>query len=245
MSKLCSRATTLQYKILSLQPENSGKQHIINKNFKMKSITINGSKREVVGKKATAALRNAGMVPCVVYGGDEPIHFQSPELSFNKLVYTPDVHTVVIELDGVKVNAILQDIQFHPVTDRILHIDFYQIFDDKEVMMEIPVRVSGNSRGVKNGGVLRIVTRKLRVKAIPKNLPDFINADITEMKIGAKMYITAVKEDTFSILHTDNTVICQIRTSRTAVDDEEEEEEGEEGAEGTEGTAAPEAAPAE
>ena len=202
----------------------------------MKSITINGSKREVVGKKATAALRNAGMVPCVVYGGDEPIHFQSPELSFNKLVYTPDVHTVVIELEGVKVNAILQDIQFHPVTDRILHIDFYQIFDDKEVMMEIPVRVSGSSRGVKNGGVLRIVTRKLRVKAIPKNLPDFINADITEMKIGAKMYITAVKEDTFSILHTDNTVICQIRTSRVAVVDEEtEDEEGAEDAEGAEG----------
>ena len=163
----------------------------------MKSITINGSKREVVGKKATAALRNAGMVPCVVYGGDEPIHFQSPELSFNKLVYTPDVHTVVIELDGVKVNAILQDIQFHPVTDRILHIDFYQIFDDKEVMMEIPVRVSGSSRGVKNGGVLRIVTRKLRIKAIQKNLPDFINAYITEMKIGSKMYINAVKEYTF------------------------------------------------
>ena len=204
----------------------------------MKSITINGSKREVVGKKATAALRNAGMVPCVVYGGDEPIHFQSPELSFNKLVYTPDVHTVVIELDGVKVNAILQDIQFHPVTDRILHIDFYQIFDDKEVMMEIPVRVSGSSRGVKNGGVLRIVTRKLRVKAIPKNLPDFINADITEMKIGAKMYITAVKEDTFSILHTDNTVICQIRTSRVAVVDEETEDE--EGAEDAEGADAPE-----
>ena len=199
----------------------------------MKSITINGSKREVVGKKATAALRNAGMVPCVVYGGDEPIHFQSPELSFNKLVYTPDVHTVVIELEGVKVNAILQDIQFHPVTDRILHIDFYQIFDDKEVMMEIPVRVSGNSRGVKNGGVLRIVTRKLRVKAIPKNLPDFINADITEMKIGAKMYITAVKEDTFSILHTDNTVICQIRTSRVAVEmKKQREEEGAEDAEG-------------
>ncbi len=212
----------------------------------MKSITINGSKREVVGKKATAALRNAGMVPCVVYGGDQPIHFQSPELSFNKLVYTPDVHTVVIELDGVKVNAILQDIQFHPVTDRILHIDFYQIFDDKEVMMEIPVRVSGSSRGVKNGGVLRIVTRKLRIKAIPKNLPDFINADITEMKIGAKMYITAVKEDTFSILHTDNTVICQIRTSRVAVEDEEtEDEEGEEGAEGAEGADAPEAAAAE
>ena len=211
----------------------------------MKSITITGSKRESVGKVATKALRNAGMVPCVIYGGDKPVHFSAEEKAFKKLVYTPDVFTASINVDGQKIAAVLQDIQFHPVTDRILHIDFYQIFDDKEVMMEIPVRVSGNSRGVKNGGVLRLVTRKLRVKAIPKNLPDFINADITEMKIGAKMYITAVKEDTFSILHTDNTVICQIRTSRTAVDDEEEEEEGEEGAEGAEGAAAPEAAPAE
>ncbi len=192
----------------------------------MKSITIKGSKRESVGKVATKALRNAGSVPCVLYGGGESLHFSAPELDFSKLVYTPNAHTVVINLDdGSKVNAILQDIQFHPVTDRILHIDFYQIFDDKEVMMEIPVRVSGSSRGVKNGGVLRIVTRKLRIKAIPKNLPDFINADITEMKIGAKMYITAVKEDTFSILHTDNTVICQVRTSRTAVEDEETEDE--------------------
>jgi large subunit ribosomal protein L25 len=109
-------------------------------------------------------------------------------------------------------------------------MDFYQIFDDKEVMMEIPVRVVGNSRGVKNGGTLRIVSRKLRVKAIPANLPDFIEADITEMKIGAKMYITAVQDEKFNILHSDNTVICQIRTSRTAVEDEVEEgEEGEEG----------------
>ncbi|MFT7073240.1 50S ribosomal protein L25/general stress protein Ctc [Patiriisocius sp. Uisw_017] len=195
----------------------------------MKSITIDGSKRESVGKKATAALRNAGMVPCVVYGGDEAIHFQAPELAFNKLVYTPDVHTVVVSLaDGTKLNAILQDIQFHPVTDRILHIDFYQIYDDKEVMMEIPVQVIGSSRGVRNGGTLRIVSRKLRVKAIPTNLPDFIEADITEMKIGDKMYVTEVQDDKFTILHTDNTVICQIRTSRTAVADEEEE--GEEGA---------------
>ncbi|GEQ85117.1 50S ribosomal protein L25 [Patiriisocius marinistellae] len=196
----------------------------------MKSITINGSKRETVGKKATKALRDAGQVPCVVYGGDEPIHFNAPELAFNKLVYTPDVHTVVVELeDGTKVNCILQDIQFHPVTDRILHVDFYQIFDDKEVMLEIPVRITGNSRGVKNGGVLRIVTRKMRIKAVPANLPDFIEVDITEMKIGAKMYVTAVKSEDFTILHSDNTVICQIRTSRTAIADEDEDEEGEEG----------------
>ena len=223
----------------------------------MKSITINGSKRESVGKSATKALRNAGEVPCVVYGGDEPIHFSADELAFKNLVYTPDVHTVVIALeDGTKVNAILQDIQFHPVSDRILHIDFYQIFDDKEVMLEIPVRVVGNSRGVRNGGVLRIVTRKLRIKAIPENLPDFIEVDITEMKIGNKKYVTSVASDDYKILHPDNTVICQVRTSRTALVDEvdEEEEEGlegeegaEEGAEGTEaGAEAPAAeAPAE
>ncbi len=204
----------------------------------MKSITINGSKRESVGKAATKALRNAGEVPCVVYGGDEPIHFSAEEKEFQNLVYTPDVHTVVISLkDGSKINAILQDIQFHPVTDRILHMDFYQIFDDKEVMLEIPVRVTGNAKGVRNGGVLRIVTRKLRIKAIPENLPDFIEVDITEMKIGHKKYVTSVTSDDYKILHPDNTVICQVRTSRTAIVDEvEEEEEDEEGVEGEEGT---------
>ena len=209
----------------------------------MKSITINGSKRESVGKSATRALRNAGKVPCVVYGGDAPIHFSADTLAFDKLVYTPDAHTVVITLeDGTKVNAILQDIQFHPVSDRILHIDFFQIFDDKEVTMDIPVRITGNSKGVRNGGVLRVVNRKLRIKAIPDNLPDFIEVDITELRIGNKTYVTEVASDDYKILHPDNTVICQVRTSRTAIEDEEEEEEeegleGEEGAEGAEGGA--------
>src|SRR5690606_13337087 len=137
--------------------------------------------------------------------------------------------TVVVNLGGTKVTAILQDIQFHPVTDRILHIDFYQIFDDKEVTMEIPVRTKGNARGVRSGGTLRMVSRKLRVKALPENLPDFIEADITEMRIGNKMYVTAIKTDNYKIMHTDNTVICQVRTSRTAVT--EVEDEAEEGAE--------------
>jgi large subunit ribosomal protein L25 len=190
----------------------------------MKSITIKGSKRESVGKKATRALRNADMVPCVIYGGDKPLSFSAHELAFKNLVYTPNAHTVVIELEGEKINAILQEIQFHPVTDRILHIDFYQIFDDKEVTVEIPVHVTGNSRGVRSGGVLRIVTRKLRIKALPQNLPDFIEADITEMRIGNKMYVTAIKSDDYKVMHTDNTVICQIRTSRTAIADIEEEE---------------------
>lgn len=200
----------------------------------MKSITIKGSKRESVGKKATKALRNAGMVPCVVYGGDEPISFSADEIAFKDLIYTPNVHTVVIKMDGEKIQAILQDVQFHPVTDRILHIDFYQIFDDKEVTMEIPVRTVGNSRGVRSGGVLRIVTRRLRIKALPENLPDFIEADITNMRIGNKMYVGAVASDKYKIMHTDNTVICQVRTSRTAIVDEVEDDETAEGAEGEE-----------
>ncbi|WP_296380190.1 50S ribosomal protein L25/general stress protein Ctc [Winogradskyella sp.] len=209
----------------------------------MKSITINGSQRESVGKKATKALRNAGQVPCVLYGGDKPLHFSAPELAFSKLVYTPDALTVVIALDsGESLSAIMQDIQFHPVTDRILHVDFYQTFEDKEIMMEIPVHIIGASQGVLNGGVLRRNQRKLRVKAIPANLPDFLEADITPLKIGSKLYITELENDGFTFLHPDNTVVCQVRRSRAALveEEEEEEEEGAEGAtaEGTEGATA-------
>ncbi|WP_147677278.1 50S ribosomal protein L25/general stress protein Ctc [Algibacter pacificus] len=194
----------------------------------MKSITINGSQRESVGKKASKALRNAGQVPCVLYGGDKPVHFAAAELAFSKLVYTPNAHTVVINLEGGETfNAVLQDIQFHPVTDRILHVDFYQLFDDKEIALDIPVNLVGNSRGVKNGGILRRNNRKLRVKALPANLPDFIEIDITPLKIGDKVAVSELANDKYTFLHTDNTVVCQIKTSRTAVaTDDDDEEEG-------------------
>ena len=198
----------------------------------MKSITIKGSKRESVGKVATKALRNAGSVPCVLYGGGEPLHFAAPELDFSKLVYTPNAHTVVINLDdGSKVNAILQDIQFHPLNDKILHVDFYRMFDDKEVAMNIPVKVEGAAPGVLiSGGVLSLNKRKLRVKALPVNLPDFIGADITPLKIGGKLTVAQLANDAFKFLHPDNTVVCQVKRSRVSID-VEEEEEGEEGAE--------------
>ncbi|QCE40829.1 50S ribosomal protein L25/general stress protein Ctc [Psychroserpens sp. NJDZ02] len=202
----------------------------------MKSITINGSKRESVGKKVTQALRNAGQVPCVLYGGDNQVHFSAAELAFSKLVYTPNAHTVVIELEsGEKFDAILQDIQFHPVTDRILHVDFYQTFADKEVTMDIPLNFIGNPRGVRNGGVLRKNTRSLRVKAVPGNLPDFIDANIEDLKIGNKLYITALASDNFTFMHPDNTVVCLVRRSRAAitVDEDDEEAEGADAAEAT------------
>ncbi len=206
----------------------------------MKSITINGSQRESVGKVATKALRNAGQVPCVMYGGDKPVHFSAPELAFSKLVYTPNVYTATIELDGAKYAAILQDIQFHPVTDKILHVDFYQLFDDKEVTMSIPVVLVGSAPGVLNGGSLRFPKRKLRVKALPGDLPDFLNADISKLKIGSKLYVTEIDAGNCTLLHPDNTVVVQVRTSRNATEDEETTEEATEGAETAEATPAAE-----
>ncbi|QOD60052.1 50S ribosomal protein L25/general stress protein Ctc [Polaribacter haliotis] len=196
----------------------------------MKSITIKGSKRESVGKVATKALRNAGMVPCVIYGGDKPVHFSAEELAFKKLVYTPNVYTATINVDGEKISAILQDIQFHPVSDKILHVDFYQLFDDKEVTMNIPVKLTGTSPGVLNGGSLRFTNRKLKIKALPANLPDYVSADISKLKIGNKLTITSLFNDDYTFMHPDNTVVVQVRTSRNAtnVDDEDEDETTEE-----------------
>ena len=212
----------------------------------MKSITINGSQRESVGKVSTKALRNAGKVPCVLYGGDQALHFSADELSFSKLVYTPNVYTASIELEsGEKLNAILQEIQFHPVSDKILHVDFYELVPGKEVTMDIPLRLVGNSPGVMLGGNLRNPFRTLRVRAIPSKLPDFINADISELEIGDKITISDLATGDFALLHPDNTVVAQVRVSRSAVESEDDEDDAEgEVAEGAEGEASAEAAPA-
>jgi large subunit ribosomal protein L25 len=204
----------------------------------MKSITIKGSKRESVGKVATKALRNAGKVPCVLYGGEQALHFSADELSFKKLVYTPNVYTATIELEsGEKFNAILQDIQFHPVSDKILHIDFYQLFSDKEVTMDIPVKLVGSAPGVIAGGSLRFPNRTLKVKGLPDNLPDFISADISKLNIGDRVLISDVDANKCTLLHSDTMVVTQVRRARTVVEVEVEEEEGEEG-EATEGSTA-------
>lgn len=200
----------------------------------MQSITIKGTKRESVGKKETKALRNADKVPCVIYGGGDTIHFSAEEKAFKNLVYTPNVYTATIELEGGETfSAILQDIQFHPVTDKILHIDFYQLSDDKEVTMNIPVVLEGNSPGVISGGSLRFTNRKLKVKALPANLPDQINVDISDLEIGDKKFISELPNDDFTFLHPDNTVVVQVRMARAAVvkvETESEETEGEDAA---------------
>ena len=196
----------------------------------MKSITIQGTKRESVGKKSTKALRDAELVPCVVYGGTEPLSFSTEEKSFKNLVYTPDAHTVSIEVDGQTIPAVLQDIQFHPITDRILHVDFYQLSDDKPVIMEVPVRITGRAKGVVSGGVLRQSFRKLKVKAIPANLPDEIVVDVTPLRIGNKLYVESLKNEQYTFMHPDNAVVAAVKMSRNAmkggaaVEDDDDEE---------------------
>ncbi len=194
----------------------------------MKSITIKGSERESVGKKAAKALRNAGQVPCVLYGGDKPLHFSADEKAFKDLVYTPNAHTTAIDLEGgKKFNAVLQDIQFHPVSDKILHVDFYQLFKDKMATMDIPVHLEGNSPGVRNGGRLLFRKRKLTIKALPDNLPDFFTVDISKLKIGGHIAVDSLLSKNFTILHPENTVVVQVKASRAAVQvDDDGEEEG-------------------
>ena len=196
----------------------------------MKSITIKGSERENVGKKATKAVRDAGMVPCVIYGGNQPVHFVADERAFKDLVYTPNAHTVVVELNGTSYNVIMQDIQFHPVSDKILHIDFFQLSDDKEIVMEVPVKITGTSPGVLLGGVLRLNQRRLKVKALPKNLPDFVEASISELQMGNKLYVTKLETNNFKLMHPDNTVVCQVKISRAAMKAAQEAAKAEKGA---------------
>jgi large subunit ribosomal protein L25 len=211
----------------------------------MKSITIKGTKRESVGKVATKALRNADKVPCVLYGGEQAIHFSADEKAFKNLVYTPNVYTAKIELENGEIfDAVVQDIQFHPITDRIIHMDFYQLFPEKPITMQIPVKLIGSSPGVINGGSLGFILRKLSVRALPKDLPDFIEADISKLKIGDKIYVTQLENDKFNILHPDNSVVVQVRMARAAIVETVIDEEGVEGEEGAEAPAEGDAAEA-
>ena len=191
----------------------------------MKSLAISVKSRENVGKSSTRALRNQGNVPCVLYGGEKQVCFYAHENDFRKLVYTPDVFIVELNIDGEVKRAIMQDIQFHPVTDKILHIDFLEVFDNKPVTVSIPVILNGLSIGVRNGGNLMFRRRKIITRGIPANLPDSIEINIEDVKIGQFIYIKDISVDGCEFLAPDNSVIVGVKTSRGAIEDESEDEE--------------------
>lgn len=211
----------------------------------MKTVSVSGSPRENVGKKDAKRLRREGLVPCVIYGGKEQIHFVTPAISFKDIVYTPQACLVKLEVNGKKFDAVLQDIQFHPVNDRILHADFLEIFPDKEVKIGVPIRIKGNSPGVIKGGKMQIKLRKLAIQALPADLPDDVEVDISRLDIGDSVKVGDLKLDKITFIDPERSVVVMIKSARAAmmaaVGDEEEEEEGAEGegasAEGAEGAA--------
>ena len=199
----------------------------------MKSLAISVQNREKLGKAESKALRNQGNVACVLYGGEKQVCFYAHENDFRKLVYTPDVFIVDLDINGSKHRAILKDIQFHPVSDKILHIDFLEIFEDKEVTVSIPVILKGLSIGVRNGGNLLFRRRKIITRAIPSNLPDAIEVNIEDLRIGQFVYIKDLRDDRYNFLAPDNAVVVGVKTARAAIEEEEEEEEEEGGEEST------------
>ena len=185
----------------------------------MKSLTIKGTKRTEISKQSVKQLRDNGGVPCVLYGGKENVHFSSEILNFKGLVYTGDVHTVQLSIDGTDYNAIMKDIQFHPITDRIIHIDFLEIHPDKEVVIDVPVKVKGASVGVKEGGRLIQKLRKLKISALKNNLPDNVEIDITPLKIGDSVRVGDLKENGVTFLDASNNIVVGVRITRAVVEE--------------------------
>ena len=167
----------------------------------MKSVEIVGFKRANLGKTSSKELREKAEVPCVLYGGNEQVHFAVPMYLFKALVYTPDAHTVDLNVEGKKYKAVLQDIQFHPVNDIIMHADFLELNDKKEVKMEVPVKVLGNSVGVAKGGKLVQKLRKVKIAALPANLPDYVSIDVSDLDLGKTVKVSAIQADKYRILN--------------------------------------------
>ena len=201
----------------------------------MKAITISGSQREQVGKKDARYLRRNGKIPCVLYGGDQEVFFSADELSFKKLVYSPKVYTVKLDIKGKQYDAVLQDIQFHPVTDSIIHADFLELFENKKIMMNIPINIVGDSPGVLEGGQLIIKLRRLKINALPRKMPDQIDVVISKLLLGGAIKVEDIGFEDLEFLDAPNAVIVRVKQPRQLIEIEPPVEELEEGEEGEEG----------
>ena len=188
----------------------------------MKTIEIKGTFRTELGKKSSKQVRKAGNVPCVIYGKEKNIHFYTHENSFKNLVYTPDAHLVKLIVEGTEYKAVLKDMQFHPVKDNILHADFIEIFDDKPVIINIPIKVSGDSVGVLAGGKLSIKRRNLKVKGFAKDLPESLPIDITNLKIHEGVKVGDLSFEKIELLDQKKSMVLTIATSRVAQKSDEE-----------------------
>lgn len=183
----------------------------------MKTLTLIGENRETVGSKYAADLRRNAMVPCVLYGGETPVHFAATEAELKKFVYTPSVYFADIQIDGKSYKGVMKDIQFHPVTDKPIHVDFLEVFDNKKVRVELPVKVTGNSAGVRAGGKLVVNVKKLNIEAFPVDIPDEIELDITNLNIGDKLRISDLNIPGVKFLDAANVVVAAVQMTRSAI----------------------------
>lgn len=184
----------------------------------MKTFELKGEIRDDFGKKAAKAYRSEGLVPCVVYGGHglKNINFVVKQGDVRKLIYTPEVFLVSLELGKEKQMAIVKEMQFHPVKDNVLHIDFLHVVEDKPVVIEIPVRLTGLAAGVRAGGKLSLDMRKLKVKALPAKLPEELVVNVEKLELGKSIQVGQLSFDDVEILNAKNAVVCRVQLTRAA-----------------------------
>ena len=180
----------------------------------MKEFNLAGSLRNEFGKKAAKSLRKQDLVPCNLYGQGENVTFTVNVNDVRKLIYTPDTQIVNLSIDGKECKAVVKELQFHPVTEQLYHIDFLQVSEDKPVTVAIPVQLEGHAEGVKAGGKLQLVTRKLKVKAIYTNLPDRIVIDVTSLGLGKKLQVSDLKYDNLEIVNVKTQIVVQVKATR-------------------------------
>ncbi len=191
----------------------------------MKEITISGQKRTVLGKKASKALRKEGLVPCNIYGeakdeNGKPVAlaFASPMSELRKLVYTPHIYVVNINLDGESHTAILKELQFHPVTDALLHVDFYEVNDQKPITIGVPVKLNGLAQGVRDGGRMNLSIRKIDVTAPYQNIPEHLDIDVTSLRLGKSIKVGDLSFEGLELATPKEVVVCSVKMTRQAVD---------------------------
>ena len=204
----------------------------------MKTASLSGSSRESVGKKDASQLRLNNRVPAVLYGGGDQKHLSVGELDISKIVVNPDVFQIDLDLDGTAYKCIVQDVQFHPVTERIVHIDLLQIVDGKPVRVELPLRTTGTSQGVIDGGRIQMLFRRLPVRGLIQDLPEEISVDISDLVIGDSARVRDIEVPNCDVLLSESALLVACKRTRAAMSAESEEElegEGAEGAEGGEG----------
>ncbi|WP_372774188.1 50S ribosomal protein L25/general stress protein Ctc [Mangrovibacterium sp.] len=182
----------------------------------MKSLAINGEIREAIGKKDAKKLRNESKVPCVLYGAEEPIHFKADAAEFRKVIYTPNVYLIDLNIAGKESKAIMQDIQFHPVEEKILHVDFLKVQEDKPIKIEVPVKVEGYAKGMREGGKMKLNLRRLKVKGLAAHIPDSITINIDELELGQSVKVNQVKVENLEIMNSPSIPVVTIMVTRAA-----------------------------